>query len=153
MATEIWVNIGSGNGLLPDGTKPLPEPMLTYHRWGPLALNQASFYLPRWLRCKWMTLSHSFTQEQNISCYVQSLHTVRVGLIKFSGEGDQLAIRHRKTCLFLENSFIIDSVMFAALLSETDINNVMKYETVKIISIIKYIKHKARCVPKNKTCS
>ena len=29
MATEIWVNISSGNGLLPDGTKPLPEPMLT----------------------------------------------------------------------------------------------------------------------------
>ena len=26
MATEIWVNIG----LLSDGTKPLPEPMLTY---------------------------------------------------------------------------------------------------------------------------
>ena len=25
------VNIGLGNGLLPDGTKPLPEPMLTYH--------------------------------------------------------------------------------------------------------------------------
>ena len=23
MATEIWVNIGSGNALLPDGTKPL----------------------------------------------------------------------------------------------------------------------------------
>ena len=32
MATEVWVNIGSGNGLLPDGTKPLPEPMLTYHQ-------------------------------------------------------------------------------------------------------------------------
>ena len=30
MATEIWVNIGSGNGLVPDGTKPLPEPMLTF---------------------------------------------------------------------------------------------------------------------------
>ena len=29
MVTEIWVNIGSGNGLLPDGTKPLLEPMLT----------------------------------------------------------------------------------------------------------------------------
>ena len=29
MATMIFVNIGSGNGLLPDGTKPLPEPMLT----------------------------------------------------------------------------------------------------------------------------
>ena len=23
--TDIFVNIGSGNGLLPDGTKPLPE--------------------------------------------------------------------------------------------------------------------------------
>ena len=30
MATVILDNIGSGNGLLPDGTKPLPEPMLTY---------------------------------------------------------------------------------------------------------------------------
>ena len=36
MATEIWVNIGSGNGLLPDGTKPLPKPMLTYHQWRPV---------------------------------------------------------------------------------------------------------------------
>ena len=24
-----WVNIGSGNGLVPSGTKPLPEPLLT----------------------------------------------------------------------------------------------------------------------------
>ena len=31
MVTQIWVNIGSDNGLLPDGTKPLPEPMLIYH--------------------------------------------------------------------------------------------------------------------------
>ena len=31
MAWCHWVNIGSGNGLLPDGTKPLPEPVLTYH--------------------------------------------------------------------------------------------------------------------------
>ena len=31
-ALEILVNTGSGNGLLPDGTKPLPEPMLTYHQ-------------------------------------------------------------------------------------------------------------------------
>ena len=27
MATQNLVNISSGNGLLPDGTKPLPEPM------------------------------------------------------------------------------------------------------------------------------
>ena len=25
--SQTWVNIGSGDGLLPDGTKPLPEPM------------------------------------------------------------------------------------------------------------------------------
>ena len=25
MATKVLVNTGSGNGLLPDGTKPLPE--------------------------------------------------------------------------------------------------------------------------------
>ena len=30
----MWVNIGPGNGLLPDDTKPLPEPMLTYHQLG-----------------------------------------------------------------------------------------------------------------------
>ena len=30
VAIWILVNIDSGNGLLPDGTKPLPEPMLTY---------------------------------------------------------------------------------------------------------------------------
>ena len=29
----MWVNIGSGNGLLPDNTKSLPEPMLNYHQW------------------------------------------------------------------------------------------------------------------------
>ena len=28
---QISLHIGSDNGLLPDGTKPLPEPMLTSH--------------------------------------------------------------------------------------------------------------------------
>ena len=31
-ATQIWVSIGSDNGLLPEGTKPLSDPMLTYHK-------------------------------------------------------------------------------------------------------------------------
>ena len=31
MATEFWVNIGSGNSLLLDSTKPLPEPVLTFY--------------------------------------------------------------------------------------------------------------------------
>ena len=37
MGTYLWINIDSGNGLLPDGTKPLPEPMSTYHQWGSVA--------------------------------------------------------------------------------------------------------------------
>ena len=41
MATEIWVNSGSGNGLLPDGTKPLPEPMLTDNQWRPMTFIRA----------------------------------------------------------------------------------------------------------------
>ena len=32
MALEILVNSGWGNGLLPDGTKPLPEPLLTSYQ-------------------------------------------------------------------------------------------------------------------------
>ena len=28
---KIWVNFGSGNGFLPEGTKPLPISMLTYN--------------------------------------------------------------------------------------------------------------------------
>ena len=32
MSLDILVNTGSENGLLPDGTKPLPEPVLTNHQ-------------------------------------------------------------------------------------------------------------------------
>ena len=39
----IWVNISSGNGLLPVNSKPLPEPMLTYHQLGPVAITWGQF--------------------------------------------------------------------------------------------------------------
>ena len=38
MVTVILDNIGSGYGLLPDGTKPLPEPMLTWSSVWPIAI-------------------------------------------------------------------------------------------------------------------
>ena len=44
LATEIWVNIGSGNGLLPEGTKPLPEPMLTDLQWSPVTFILRQFH-------------------------------------------------------------------------------------------------------------
>ena len=43
MVTIILVNIGSGNGLLPDGTKPLPEPVLTFHLWGSVVFTLEQF--------------------------------------------------------------------------------------------------------------
>ena len=44
MTSKIWINVGSGNGLLPDDTKPLPEPMLTYHQLGPIKFIWWQFY-------------------------------------------------------------------------------------------------------------
>ena len=38
MVLEILVNIGSNDGLLPDGNKPLPEPVLTWHQWSHLGI-------------------------------------------------------------------------------------------------------------------
>ena len=37
VSTYIWLSIGSGNGMLPDNTKPLSEPSLTNHQWGLVA--------------------------------------------------------------------------------------------------------------------
>ena len=40
----MWVNIASGDDLLPDDTKPLPEAMLTNCQWGYVALIQDLFH-------------------------------------------------------------------------------------------------------------
>ena len=52
MVIQIWVNIGSGNGSLPDSSKPLPEPMLTY-QWCPVAFisRVISEWMPKPLFC------------------------------------------------------------------------------------------------------
>ena len=47
MATELWVNIDSGNGLLPDGTKSLPEPMLTDHQSSDIHIRAISQEMPQ----------------------------------------------------------------------------------------------------------
>ena len=39
MATQIWVNTGSGNGSFPDGTKPLHESEFINYQWGLVAFN------------------------------------------------------------------------------------------------------------------
>ena len=48
----IRVKIGSGNGLLPDGTKPLPKPMLTYHKRHSVAFAWQQVYKCSWTSCR-----------------------------------------------------------------------------------------------------
>ena len=47
MATHIWVNIGSGNGLVPDDTKPPPGTMLSYHQMCTMAYTEEVHYKKR----------------------------------------------------------------------------------------------------------
>ena len=48
MATQHLVNIGLGNGLLPDGTKSLPDQLLTYHWSSPVVFNGGQFHWKCW---------------------------------------------------------------------------------------------------------
>ena len=62
MATKILVNFGSVNGLLPGGTKPLPEPMLTNDQWGSVALTWDQFHrkISRYQFVKWVWKIHLY---------------------------------------------------------------------------------------------
>ena len=78
-----WVNIGSGNGLLPDGTKPLPGPMLISHphQWDMwyqtrpssfrqwlVACSSPSHYLNQW----WLLINHTPSNrlQKTNDCYL-----------------------------------------------------------------------------------
>ena len=59
---DIWVcaggwNPSSGGGLLPDGTKALPEPILTYHQRGLAAFDWGQFHtkFSRYLSLIWVS--------------------------------------------------------------------------------------------------
>ena len=62
-------HIGSANGLLPDGTKPLPEPMLTHHRWGPVNVNWGHFHKKQCIsrqlpKLDWKLLTYKFIKPR-----------------------------------------------------------------------------------------
>ena len=40
----VLINIGSGSGLLPDDTKPLNKPILSYQKWDPMTFIWGQFY-------------------------------------------------------------------------------------------------------------
>ena len=57
MAIQDLVNFRSSNGLLPDGTKPLPEPMFINHLWSLEAITYRNFTgnaqdIYPWYECK-----------------------------------------------------------------------------------------------------
>ena len=67
LSDEIWVNISSANGLLPDGTKPLPEPILTYHQRDALAFSsQDNIY--------WNTQANNPHVIKNLHTYISYSH-------------------------------------------------------------------------------
>ena len=65
MVTYISVSIGSGNSLLPDGTKTLSKPVLTHHYWCSVAFTWEQFH-GRWPSCV-MSLKVIFLKLLNIS--------------------------------------------------------------------------------------
>ena len=42
---SVWINIGSGNGVLPESSKPLPEPILTYYQWDRMVVTRCQFHV------------------------------------------------------------------------------------------------------------
>ena len=78
MATAMWVNIGSSNDLLPDGTKPLPEPILTSPWWGSIHLRTMHDDVPNcayFLRKRCIPYSHTMSYRQTDD-HVISLYRV-----------------------------------------------------------------------------
>ena len=55
---ENLINMGSGNGLLLDGPKPLPEPMLINHHWGIVTFNWGKFHSKCWRFHKSLKISN-----------------------------------------------------------------------------------------------
>ena len=70
MALDILVNTGSGNGLLPYSTKPLPEPMLNNHQLGPETFIWVQFHerhlSHQSLKLPWKLLIWNFIQISEI---------------------------------------------------------------------------------------
>ena len=59
--SKILVNTGSGNGMLPDDTKSLPEPILTFHQQDPLAFIPILF---TWISIPKFCLKFTYLKSQ-----------------------------------------------------------------------------------------
>ena len=64
--TYIWVHIDSSNGLLPGGTKLLPETILTYHQRYPKTDGAVSRVTPQWQW--WLNSGRAYTRYLYLKC-------------------------------------------------------------------------------------
>ena len=102
----IWlqrVNIGSGNGLLPDGTKPLPEPKLTSHQCGSVA--SISQQVPKLLFCVTRYVDGTLTSEVTLVIirYIRPPHQGHGKVIQYISP--DLYILSAKHLRFSSNGF------------------------------------------------
>ena len=51
MTKQIWINIGSDNGLYSGFDKQIPELMLTYHQMGSMTAQESNFTENKYLIC------------------------------------------------------------------------------------------------------
>ena len=89
----MLIDIGSANGLLPDGTKPLPEPMLTYHQVGSVTLTrpiQESLKIPIDEMCFKNTLVNylHISKKKIIQCIFPHLEITTLKYIHVSEKGN-----------------------------------------------------------------
>ena len=74
MTTEIWINTDSCNGLVPASTKPLHEPMLTYHQISNIRCTSA-LILEVWWHCNKHPQEHLWSQCIHNVTAIASTHT------------------------------------------------------------------------------
>ena len=77
----IWVNIGSGNGLVSSGSKPLPEPVwtqvyvATWRHWVALGFNKYSVISNTLCQLIWRTFVEVYDQQVFVSCWPYQMET------------------------------------------------------------------------------
>ena len=76
MVSKNLVSIGSGYGLVPDGTKPLPEPKLTNHQSDPQKHTWKKFSRILDMTYNWKCYSYYSTQFINASTRSCTIHCV-----------------------------------------------------------------------------
>ena len=114
MATEIWVNIGSGNGLLPDGTKPLQESMLTDHQWSPVTFILGWFHkrclnhqsLKSVWKITYLEFVSNFPGANELTHWGRVMH-ISVSKLTISGSNNGLSPDRRQAIIWTNAGFLL----------------------------------------------